>query len=47
MDTARRAFKIRAAVYIQGLPFICKGGTALMLLLNFAKRLSIDIDILD
>jgi len=29
-----------------GLPFIFKGGTALMLLLNSAKRLSIDIDII-
>ncbi len=29
-----------------GLPFIFKGGTALMLLMNSAKRLSIDIDII-
>ena len=42
---------IRALLLLEGLsnvglPFIFKGGTALMLLLNSAKRLSIDIDII-
>jgi len=42
---------IRALMLLEGLanselPFIFKGGTALMLLLNSAKRLSIDIDII-
>ncbi|MBA4251838.1 MAG: hypothetical protein C0425_07110 [Chlorobiaceae bacterium] len=42
---------IRALLLLEGLskaklPFILKGGTALMLLLNSAKRLSIDIDII-
>ncbi len=33
-------------LFKSGLPFIFKGGTALMLLMNSAKRLSIDIDII-
>lgn len=42
---------IRALLMLEGLsniglPFIFKGGTALMLLFNSAKRLSIDIDII-
>ena len=42
---------IRALLMLEGLsniglPFIFKGGTALMLLMNSAKRLSIDIDII-
>ena len=42
---------IRALLLLEGLansalPFIFKGGTALMLLLDSAKRLSIDIDII-
>ncbi|HEY8657484.1 MAG TPA: nucleotidyl transferase AbiEii/AbiGii toxin family protein [Hanamia sp.] len=42
---------IRALLLLEGLsksgiPFIFKGGTALMLLMNSAKRLSIDIDII-
>ena len=42
---------IRALLLLEGLSniglsFIFKGGTALMLLLNSAKRLSIDIDII-
>ena len=41
---------IRALLLLEGLvkenlPFVFKGGTALMLLLNSTKRLSIDIDI--
>jgi predicted nucleotidyltransferase component of viral defense system len=42
---------VRALLLLEGLaasrlPFTFKGGTALMLLLNSSKRLSIDIDIL-
>lgn len=42
---------IRALLMLEGLvkqniPFVFKGGTALMLLLNSSKRLSIDIDII-
>ena len=42
---------IRALLLLEGLskvelPFVFKGGTALMLLMNSAKRLSIDIDII-
>ena len=42
---------IRALLLLEGLanteiPFIFKGGTALMLLMDSAKRLSIDIDII-
>ena len=42
---------IRALLLLEGLAntnlsFIFKGGTALMLLMNSAKRLSIDIDII-
>jgi predicted nucleotidyltransferase component of viral defense system len=42
---------IRALLLLEGLakknlPFVFKGGTALMLLLNSSKRLSIDIDII-
>lgn len=42
---------IRALLLLEGLaeaklPFVFKGGTALMLLMNSSKRLSIDIDII-
>ena len=42
---------IRALILLEGLSesrlqFVFKGGTALMLLLNSTKRLSIDIDII-
>jgi hypothetical protein len=42
---------IRALLLLEGLlesgvPFVFKGGTALMLMLNSAKRLSIDIDVI-
>jgi predicted nucleotidyltransferase component of viral defense system len=42
---------IRALLLLEGLaesklPFVFKGGTALMILLNSSKRLSIDIDII-
>lgn len=41
-----RALLLLEGLANSGLPFIFKGGTALMLLLNSAKRLSIDIDII-
>ncbi len=41
-----RALLILEGLSNIGLPFIFKGGTALMLLMNSAKRLSIDIDII-
>ncbi|NOX66530.1 MAG: nucleotidyl transferase AbiEii/AbiGii toxin family protein [Chlorobi bacterium] len=41
-----RAFLLLEGLVKQKLPFVFKGGTALMLHLNSAKRLSIDIDII-
>jgi len=41
-----RALLLLEGLANSGLPFIFKGGTALMLLLNSTKRLSIDIDII-
>ena len=41
-----RALLLLEGLSTLGLPFIFKGGTALMLLLDSAKRLSIDIDII-
>ena len=41
-----RALMLLEGLSKSGLPFIFKGGTALMLLMNSAKRLSIDIDII-
>jgi predicted nucleotidyltransferase component of viral defense system len=41
-----RALMLLEGLSKSGLPFIFKGGTALMLLLNSAKRFSIDIDII-
>lgn len=41
-----RALMLLEGLAKSGLPFIFKGGTALMLLLDSAKRLSIDIDII-
>jgi predicted nucleotidyltransferase component of viral defense system len=41
-----RAMLLLEGLANSGLPFVFKGGTALMLLLNSAKRLSIDIDII-
>ena len=40
-----RAFMLLESLILSGCPFVFKGGTALMLHLNSAKRLSIDIDI--
>lgn len=41
-----RAFSLLESLVLSGCPFVFKGGTSLMLLLNSAKRLSIDIDII-
>ena len=41
-----RAFSLLEALVRSGCPFVFKGGTSLMLHLNSAKRLSIDIDII-
>jgi predicted nucleotidyltransferase component of viral defense system len=41
-----RALVLAEGLAKQGLPFVFKGGTALMLLMNSTKRLSIDIDII-
>lgn len=41
-----RALLLLEGLVKQNLPFVFKGGTALMLLLNSTKRLSIDIDII-
>jgi hypothetical protein len=41
-----RAFSLLESLALSGCPFVFKGGTALMLHLNSAKRLSIDVDII-
>ena len=41
-----RAFSLLESLALSDCPFVFKGGTALMLHLNSAKRLSIDIDII-
>jgi predicted nucleotidyltransferase component of viral defense system len=41
-----RAFSLLESLALSGCPFVFKGGTALMLHLDSAKRLSIDIDII-
>ena len=41
-----RAFSLLEALSVSGCPFVFKGGTALMLHLNSAKRISIDVDII-
>ncbi|MFH0761430.1 MAG: nucleotidyl transferase AbiEii/AbiGii toxin family protein [Bacteroidota bacterium] len=40
-----RAFSLLESLVLSGCPFVLKGGTALMLHMESAKRLSIDIDI--
>lgn len=40
-----RAFQLLEGLIKQSIPFVFKGGTALMLQMNSSKRLSIDIDI--
>lgn len=46
MERSVYAFGLLEALVKAELPFIFKGGTALMLLLNKPKRLSADIDII-
>ena len=41
-----RSFSLLESLVLSGCPFVFKGGTALMLHLDSAKRLSIDIDII-
>jgi len=41
-----RAFSLLESLVLSGCPFIFKGGTAVMLQMDSAKRLSIDIDII-
>lgn len=41
-----RAFSLLESLVRSGCPFVFKGGTSLMLHLNSARRLSIDIDII-
>ena len=41
-----RAFSLLESLALSGCPFVFKGGTALMLLLDSTKRLSVDIDII-
>src|SRR5690606_29129545 len=45
VEKAIRAFLLLEGLVNQKLPFVFKGGTALMLLMDSTKRLSIDIDI--
>ena len=45
-EKAIRAFSLLESLALSGCPFVFKGGTALMLHLDSAKRLSIDIDII-
>ncbi|MEA4839750.1 MAG: nucleotidyl transferase AbiEii/AbiGii toxin family protein [Bacteroidales bacterium] len=46
IEKAIRAFSLLESLVLSGCPFVFKGGTALMLHMNSAKRLSIDIDII-
>lgn len=46
IEKAIRAFSLLESLVLSGCPFVFKGGTALMLHLNSARRLSIDIDII-
>ena len=46
VEKSIRAFSLLEALVRSGCPLLFKGGTALMLHLNSAKRLSIDIDII-
>jgi predicted nucleotidyltransferase component of viral defense system len=46
LEKAIRAFSLLELLALSGCPFVFKGGTALMLHLDSAKRLSIDIDII-
>jgi len=46
VEKSIRAFSLLESLVLSGCPFVFKGGTALMLHMNSAKRLSIDIDII-
>jgi hypothetical protein len=46
IEKSIRAFSLLESLVLSGCPFVFKGGTALMLHLDSAKRLSIDIDII-
>jgi len=46
LEKTIRAFSLLESLALSGCPFVFKGGTALMLHLDSAKRLSIDIDII-
>ena len=46
LEKTVRAFSLLESLALSGCPFVFKGGTALMLHLDSAKRLSIDIDII-
>ena len=46
LEKTIRAFSLLESLVLSGCPFVFKGGTALMLHLDSAKRLSIDIDII-
>lgn len=46
IEKSIRAFSLLESLVLSGCPFVFKGGTALMLHMNSAKRLSIDIDII-
>lgn len=46
IEKSIRAFSLLESLVLSGCPFVFKGGTALMLHLDSAKRLSIDVDII-
>ena len=46
IEKSIRAFSLFESLVLSGCPFVFKGGTALMLHMDSAKRLSIDIDII-
>lgn len=46
IEKSIRAFSLLESLVLSGCPFVFKGGSALMLHLDSAKRLSIDIDII-
>ncbi len=46
IEKSIRAFSLLESLALSGCPFVFKGGTALMLHMDSAKRLSIDVDII-
>ncbi|MEA5045311.1 MAG: nucleotidyl transferase AbiEii/AbiGii toxin family protein [Petrimonas sp.] len=46
IEKSIRAFSLLESLVLSGCPFVFKGGTALMLHMDSAKRLSIDVDII-